>query len=382
MGLRVVRARLAERWMQFWWPTVEAGQFAGRNVVAHEWFTSAAGSDKVASRLVDVSDAAAVLCLSARPRVVGELGIDVPVHQSRVGRWAGAGTRWHLVLPIMPLIWGSLRLSGVETLLTSSHSLVNSIPAAGRRVCYCHTPVRYGWEWRMELGRSPRWLRPLMRPGAAALRRWDRRIARRVDVFVANSTFVAARIRAAYGRSATVVHPPIDLDRFELSEAPRGHEFVVAGRMVAYKRADLAVRAATRENVALVVAGRGPELTSLRAIAGPTVRFVESPSDDELVELMQQARAVLHPGIEDFGMILVEAQACGTPVIARAEGGALETVDRAVSGVLVESELVEDWAAAMTSFSDPGSASARRAWAASFSEDIFSRRIREVLERV
>lgn len=366
--------------MRFWWPTVEAGEFAGHNVVAHEWLTSAAGSDKVAAQLVEVSAAAALLCLSAGPDVVDELGIKVPVHQSRVGRWAKGGTRWHLVLPVMPLIWGSLRLSEVVTLVTSSHSLVNSIPATGRRVCYCHTPVRYGWEWRIELGRSPRWLRPLMRPGAAALRRWDRRIAHRVDVFVANSTFIAGRILAAYGRSATVVHPPIDLDRFRLSEAPRGHEFVVAGRLVAYKRADLAVRAATRANLALVVAGRGPELASLRAIAGPTVRFVESPSDDELVTLMQQARAVLHPGIEDFGMILLEAQACGTPVMARAEGGALETVDQTVSGMLVRSEQVDDWAMAMMSFSDPGSPSARRAWASTFSVEVFRRRMHEVLD--
>jgi glycosyltransferase involved in cell wall biosynthesis len=377
-----MRALLAERWMRFWWPTVEAADFAGRNVVAHEWLTSAAGSDKVATELVNVSAAAALLCLSARPEVVDELGIEVPVHQSRVGRWAEPGTRWHLVLPLMPLIWGSLRLSEIDTLVTSSHSLVNSIPTAGRRVCYCHTPVRYGWEWRMELGRSPRWLRPVMRPGAAALRFWDRRIARRVDVFVANSTFVAARILAAYGRLATVVPPLIDLDRFQLSDAPRGQEFVVAGRLVAYKRADVAVQAATRASLALVVAGGGPELAALRAVAGPTVRFVESPSDDELVELIQRARAVLHPGIEDFGMILVEAQACGTPVIARAEGGALGTVDRAVSGVLVGSDRVEDWAAAMRSFSDPGSPSARRAWASTFSVEVFDRQMREVLAQV
>jgi glycosyltransferase involved in cell wall biosynthesis len=375
-----MRVRLAERWMRFWWPTVEVGEFAGCNVVAHEWLTSAAGSDKVAAELVEVSAAVALLCLSARPEVIEELGIVVPVHQSRVGRWAESGTRWHLVLPLMPLIWGSLRLSEVGTLVTSSHSLVNSIPEAGRRVCYCHTPVRYGWEWRMELGRSPRWLRPLMRPGAAALRRWDRRIARRVDVFVANSAFVAGRILAAYGRSATVVHPPIDLDRFQLSDAPRGDGFVVAGRLVAYKRADVAVRAATRANVALVVAGSGPELAALRAVAGPTVHFVESPSDDQLIELMQRARAVLHPGIEDFGMILVEAQACGTPVMARAEGGALETVDPTVSGVLVGSDRVDDWAAAMTSFSDPGSPSARRAWASTFSVEVFRRRMHEVLD--
>jgi glycosyltransferase involved in cell wall biosynthesis len=375
----MVKRGIADWWMRVWWPTVDRGEFAGRNVVAHEWLTSAAGSDKVAAELVGVSEAAAVICLSARPEVVLALGIEVPVHQSRIGRWAASGNRWHLLLLLMPVIWGSLRLSGVATVISSSHSLVNSIPAAGRRVCYCHTPVRYGWEWKMERGRLPRWLRPLMRPGSAVLRHWDRRIARRVDVFVANSRFVAERILAAYGRSATVVYPPIDLDQFQLSNEPRSEEFLIAGRLVAYKRADLAVKAATMANLGLVVAGSGPECAALRAVAGPTIRFIDAPTDKELVELMQNARAVLHTGIEDFGMILVEAQACGTPVMARSEGGALETVDPALSGALVGSDRVEEWAGAMASFSPPGTPSGRREWASRFSVEVFRRRMREVL---
>lgn len=365
--------------MRAWWPTVDADGFAGATIVAHEWLTTAAGSDKVAAELVDVSGARAILCLSARTEVVETLGIEVPVHQSRIGRWARSGNRWHLVLPLMPLIWGSLRLAGVDTLITSSHSLVNSIPRTGRRVCYCHTPVRYGWEWRMERGRLPRPLRPFLGPGAAILRRWDRRASRNVDVYVANSAYIADRIERAYGRSATVVHPPIDIERFPLSVEPRCDPFLVAGRLVSYKRVDIAVRAATSADVALTVAGSGPETATLRRSAGPSVRFVDAPSDDELVELLQRARAVLHPGIEDFGMLLVEAQACGTPVIARGAGGALETVDPSVSGLLVNSDRVEEWAAAMTSFRDPGSPSARRDRAMRFATEVFRRRIREIL---
>ena len=370
---------MASRWMRFWWPTVAPDEFAGGTVVVHEWLTTAAGSDKVAAELVTVSGAMAVMCLSARPEVIDDLGITVPVHQSRVGGWAQSGNRWHLLLPLMPVIWGSLRLSGVDTVVTSSHALVNSLPVAGRRVCYCHTPVRYGWEWRMERGRLPQRLQPLVRPGAALLRRWDRRMSRRVDVYVANSRFVAGRILRSYGRTSTVVYPPIDIDRFAPAAVTRTDEFLVAGRMVAYKRADIAVRAAIEANVGLVVAGRGPEWESLRAMAGPTVRFVESPSNAELADLMRQSRAVIHTGIEDFGMVLVEAQACGTPVMARAEGGAVETVDPTVSGVLVDSDRVDDWAAAMTSFSDPASPSARRQWALTFSSDVFRGRIRAVL---
>lgn len=366
-------------WMRWWWPTVDPSSFVGATVVAHEWMTAATGSDKVAAQLVHVADASAVFTLWAASGVIDALGISVPVHQSRVARWAGSGDRVHLVLPLMPIIWGSLRLAGVDTLVTSSHAFVNSLPVQGRRFCYCHTPVRYGWEWRLERGRLPVVLRPTLRPGAAVLRSWDRRMSARVDVYVANSWFVAGRIERAYGRAATVVHPPIQLERFSLSEAPRTNEFLVAGRMVAYKRADVAVRAATLADVPLVVAGRGPEFARLTSLAGPSVRFVESPSDEELVAMMQQARAVLHVGVEDFGMMLVEAQACGTPVIAQAAGGAMETVDPAMSGVLVESVGVDEWAAALTGFRDPGSASARRAWASTFSTEVFRHRMRDVL---
>lgn len=365
--------------MRFWWPTVAPDEFAGHNVVVHEWLTSAAGSDKVAAELVRVSDASALLCLSAKNEVVDDLGIVVPVHQSRIGQWAQAGNRWHMLLPLLPVIWRSLRVSGAIVVVTSSHSLVNSLPAAGRRVCYCHSPVRYGWEWRMERGRAPRWLRPLVRPGAVVLRWWDRRVSKNVDEYVANSQFIADRIRRAYGRSSTVIHPPIDVDRFSPADVPRTDEFLVAGRLVAYKRVDLVVRAAMRADVALVVAGTGPELDALRALAGPTVRFVGAPSDAELVELMQRARAVVHAGIEDFGMVLVEAQACGTPVISRATGGGAESFSPGVSGVLVDSDRVDDWAAAMAAFSDPASPAARRQWALSFSSANFRRSFGAVL---
>lgn len=387
MRVRVeLRRRLATTWRRFWWPTLDPDLFAASDcVVAHEWLTSASGSDKVAAALVDAGGAVALVCLSVRADTVKALGITVPVHQSRIGPWASSGRRWQLALPLMPLIWSAVDLGRARLVITSSHSCVNSIPPSvepdARRVCYCHTPVRYGWEWRMEQGRLPRLVRPLLRPGAWLLRRWDRHVSDRVDVFVANSRFVADRISRSYGRDATVIHPPIDTDRFVPARSPRRDGYLMAGRAVPYKRTDVAVAAAERSGQPLVVAGQGPDFDRLRGSRSPLIRFVASPSDDEMVELMQHARAVLLPGIEDFGMVVVEAQACGTPVIVRAEGGALEATDPAISGPRVDSDLVDDWAEALGRFDRAAwpSDQCRRDLALRFSHAEFRRQVVSVL---
>ena len=381
--------RLRRWWHRCWWPTLDPDSLAdGGVVVAHEWFTRG-GSDKVAAAMAEASGAGALVCLSLNPEVLDDLGIAAPVHQCRLGSWASQGRRWQLLLPLMPVIWGSLDLGATATVVTSSHSLVNSIRPIGHRISYCHTPVRYGWEWRMELGRLPRLARPMLGPVAWMLRRWDRRMSRRVDVYIANSRFVAERIHRAYGREAMVIHPPIDTTLFvpptddaSDSQGGRSDEFLVVGRLIPYKRADVAVAAATKAGVRLLVAGWGPERQRLEALAGPTVRFLEWPGDDELVALMQRARALLHPGIEDFGMIVLEAQACGTPVIARAAGGARDSMDPSCSGELLESDDVAEWAAALAGFADPASADQRRRWALGFSAEVFTDRFRQVLSGV
>jgi len=381
----LMRRAVRRRWCRFWWPTVEPDRFGADDVVVvHEWLASF-GSDKVAAELVTAGDAVALVCLSVLPGAVDDLDVRVPVHQCRLGGWAARGRRWQFLLPLAPVIWSALDLGAVRRTITSSHSLVNSVPVTADgagRVCYCHTPVRYGWEWRMERGRLPVPLRPLFPLGARVLRAWDRHVTARVEVFVANSTFVAGRIQAAYDRDAMVIHPPIDTDWFRLPTAPptaAPQEFLVAGRFVPYKRVDLAVRAATEAGVPLVVAGSGPDAARLAALAGPTVRFVDQPCDEELRTLLQRSKALVHPGVEDFGMMVVEAQACGTPVIARAAGGVLDSVDPSCSGVLVDGDDVADWANALLGFTDPADASTRREFALGFSRAAFHARVREVL---
>lgn len=365
------------------WPDAEAHADA-RVVVLHEWLAVVGGSDKVAGRLAELVDADVVCTFALDERCLAEIGFDCPVVTWRFGRWAARSRRFTYLLPLMPVVWWALDLPHSRTVVTSSHACVNAARrTAARRLSYCHTPMRYAWEWRLERERAPRALRPAFAPAAAVFRRLDRRWSRNVDVYVANSSTVADRIADAYGRRAMVVPPPVDLQHFALVPSRRTEDqpFVVAGRLVPYKRFDLAVRAANEAGVPLVVAGDGPELARLTALAGPTVTIVRAPDDAAMAHLLAHARAFLFPGVEDFGMLAVEAQACGTPVIARRAGGALDSVRDGVSGTFVDGDSTTEWARALCAF-DPAAFDPEqiRAWAARFGVDAFDRGMASVID--
>jgi glycosyltransferase involved in cell wall biosynthesis len=227
-------------------------------------------------------------------------------------------------------------------------------------------------------------LRPLWPAVASWFRRADRRWAGHVTRFIANSRHVAERIRDAYGREADVVYPPVDTGYWTPAEAEdRSDAYLVAGRLVAYKRVDVAIRAADAAGVPLIVAGDGPELPRLRQIASPNVRFVVDPSRDDLRDLYRRARALLNPGVEDFGMTMVEAQACATPVVALALGGATESVIDDVTGTLYADPAPEALSATLRSF-DPGrfDAAAIRAQALRFDAARFDEEIDRIVGEV
>lgn len=311
----------------------------------------------MAGRLAAILGAGDVFTFAAQPALARNLFAGRTVHAHRLGLTALGRERWPWLLPAMPEAWARLDLSRFDLVVTSAHSCVNAIriPVGARHVSYCHTPMRYAWDWRTEIRRIPPPLRPAWPAVASALRRADRRWAQGVTAFIANSRHVAARIRACYGRDATVVHPPVDVRFWTPSSRGKRREefFLFAGRLVPYKRPDVAVRAARLAGAQLVVAGAGPELRRLRRLAGEHVRFVVHPSRDVLRDLYRRARAVLNPGVEDFGMTMAEAQACGTPVIARAAGGAMDIVADGGTGVLYEDASPAGLSAVLREF-DPG----------------------------
>lgn len=308
-----------------------------RTALCHDWTTVYGGSEQVASRLAKILNARDVFTFAAEPQLARHLFPRSRVHAHRIGLGTLARRHWPWFLPLMPRAWSRLDLSAYDVVMTSAHACVNAVRVRpdAIHVSYCHTPMRYAWDWRMELGRIPSPFQPLWPMVAAAFRRADRDWARRVTAFIANSHHVAARIQACYGRKATVVPPPVDTQFWSPDpRLPREPFFLFAGRLVSYKRADVAVRAARLAGVGLVIAGSGPELKRLRRMGGDHVRFVENPSREALRDLFRRSQALLNPGVEDFGMTMAEAQACGTPVVARAAGGAREIVVHDRTGVL------------------------------------------------
>ncbi|KRT71333.1 MAG: glycosyltransferase, partial [Candidatus Rokubacteria bacterium CSP1-6] len=251
-------------------------------------------------------------------------------------RLPGAEARYRALLPLFPWAVARFDLRGYDLVLSSSHCVAKGVrvPREALHVCYCFTPMRYVWDLYDDYfgARAPWAVRLLMPPVAAALRRWDRAAAARVRHFIAISRFVAARISRCYGREAEVIYPPVDCQRFRLSE-DAGEFYLVVSALTPYKRVDLAVEAANRLGVRLVVVGSGPEERRLRALAGPTVEFLGWRADAEVADLYARCRALLFPGVEDFGIVPLEAMASGKPVIAYDLGGGRETVVPLAAGM-------------------------------------------------
>jgi glycosyltransferase involved in cell wall biosynthesis len=210
-------------------------------------------------------------------------------------------------------------------------------PRGARHLCYCHTPVRYAYD-QFDAYFGPQRIgvvgSAIMRPTMAAFARWDRRTSHRPDRYVANSQHVARRIAAHYNRRSSVVHPPVDTAYYTPGSAPRRERALVVSALVPYKRVDIAIRACQQVGLPLVIVGQGPEEAGLRALAGRDVEFAGAISDEAVREQYRTAAMLLMPGEEDFGIVPVEAQSCGTPVVALARGGATETVIDGQTGVL------------------------------------------------
>ncbi len=356
-----------------------------RVVIVHERFTEMAGSEAVVEQLAAQWPGAPVHVPVARR---GILPADLAgrVVDTRLSALLRGGTYAHL-LPALPVAMARLRLPAADVVIASHHAFAQQAVRATDApvVSYVHSPARWVWDPQMRRGEvGGRVGRAGLAAYAAGYRSADRAAAQRVHTLVANSSEVASRILRWWGRASVVVHPPVDTHRYTPDPGTaREPFFLLAGRLVAYKRPDLAVAAAAAAGVPLVVAGGGRGRAELERLAGPGTTFLGRVGDDELRALYRRCRALLMPGVEDFGIVPVEAQATGAPVIAQAAGGALDSVVDGVTGVLVPGTDVEDWAAALRAF-DPGRFDAHvlRRHAEGFSRAAFRARMADVVDGV
>jgi glycosyltransferase involved in cell wall biosynthesis len=325
-----------------------------RVAIVHDWLTIPGGSEQVVMELIEMFPHAELFTSIYDPSPWPPLITERVVHASFLNRIPGARRHYPKLLPLMNRAFRSFDLSGFDLVISSSHACAKNVRTSSDtlHVCYCHTPMRYAWDESFldgeQLGRA----RSLLPPLLAWLRRQDISGSREPDAFVANSGHVAARIARYYGRSADVVHPPVDVEHFlRIDRSPADSGFyLVFGRVVPYKRVDLAVAACAALGRPLKVAGDGRALADLQSSANGPVDYLGPVSAAERDRLLGSARALLFPGEEDFGIVPVEAQAAGLPVIAYAVGGAAESVIDGRTGVLFEEQTPASLAAAISRF--------------------------------
>jgi glycosyltransferase involved in cell wall biosynthesis len=322
-----------------------------RSAIVHDWLTIPGGSEKVLFELMEMLPQAELFTSVYDTSRWPELR-DRVVHTSFLDRVPGAQRHYPKLLPLMNAAFESFDLTDFDLVVSSSHSCAkNALTAAGAlHLCYCHTPMRHAWEPRHlagELGPASAFAARMM---LGRLRRDDLLGASRPDVYVANSTHVAARIRKHYRRDAVVIPPPVNVERHLHRPRRERDYYLVLGRIVPYKKVDLAVGACATLGRPVKVVGEGRGLEAARAVAGPDAEFLGYLPDEDVAELLSGARALLFGGEEDFGIVPVEAQAAGVPVIAYREGGVQDTVLEGETGVFHAEQTVTSVASAILQF--------------------------------
>jgi glycosyltransferase involved in cell wall biosynthesis len=359
-----------------------------RVTLVHERFTEYAGSEAVVEQLARQWPGAPILAPIGRPGVL-PADLETRVCTTGLSRLLRGDGYAHL-LPALPIAMARLRVPPSDVVIASHHAFATQVVHATSApvIAYVHSPARWVWDPTMREGEAGRLGAAALGAFSAAFRPADRRAAARVHTLVANSHAVADRIRAWWGREATVVHPPVDTEYYTPDTGvAREDFFLLAGRVVPYKRPDLAIRAAERADVPLVVVGDGRFRADMERLAGPRTRFLGRVGDEELRDLFRRCRALLMPGIEDFGIVPVEAQACGAPVVAVDAGGTRDSVVPGITGDLVpnagdDDAAVTRWAGRLRAFSggDYDAAVIRR-HAESFSRARFRAAMADVVAR-
>ena len=364
-----------------------------RVAIVHDWLVTWAGAERCLERFLALFPQASLHALIDHLPAPLRAGLHGrPVRTSWLQSLPGVASWYRTALPLMPAAVRSLDLRGADLVLTSSHAVAKGvrIPRGARHVCYCYTPMRYAWDLRDQYLDGTGWT-GLRRSAAGLLldrlRDWDRRTADDVDDFLAISHVVAGRIARNYGRESTVLYPPVDVEAFTPGGA-RGEHFVTAGRLVPYKRVDVMVEAfRARPDLELRVIGDGPESARLRALAPANVRYLGRVSESALLDELRSARAFLFGADEDFGIAPLEAQACGTPVIAYGHGATTETLrplggPDAPTAVFYDAQTPTSLGKAIERFEAEGSAitaAACRANAARFARGRFDAELRGFL---
>jgi len=354
-----------------------------KTALVHDYLNQRGGAERVFRHIADLYAEAPIYTALLDPAATGDLIDPRRVRVSALQRIPFARRGFRYLAPLYPAVFESFDLASYDLVVSSTSSWAKGVRTApgATHVCYLHTVSRFVFAYERYLGGFG--LARAAKPFVAPLVRWDLAAAQRPTAFIANSHNVAARAQRYYGRPARVVHPPVDLDRFAVGEGGGGY-FLVVSRLLPYKRIDLAIEACALAGARLVIVGDGPARRALeRSAAGTRTEFTGAISDVEVSGLMQRARAVLFPGEEDYGLVPLEANASGRPVVAFGRGGALETVVPGVTGEFFEEPTGVSLARVLSDLDASRYDPARlRAHAEEFSPEIFKGKLREAIDDI
>lgn len=312
--------------------------------IVHDYLNQAGGAERVVAALHRIYPSAPIYTTIADRAVVDALMPNADVRVSWMQQLPGIDRHYRKYFLLYPRAVESFNLDAYDLVLSSSSAYAKGVRTRpdAVHICYCHTPMRFAWNLDSYAARE-QWgtfTRHMLPPLVAQVRRWDIRTAQRPTAYVANSSVVAERIARYYGRSATVIPPPVEVDRFVPTVVDEPYHLIVS-RLVPYKRVDLAVEAFTRMQRPLVIIGDGPARSALERMAGPTVTFLGRLPDQAVSDYYARCKAILFPGEEDFGIVPLESNAAGRPVIAYQKGGALDTVIPGFTGIFFREQTVD-----------------------------------------
>src|SRR5512136_1667825 len=321
-----------------------------RMALVHDWLNQIGGAEDVLESLVEMYPGEPVYTSIYAPEGMPPDYRAWDIRVTWMARLPGIHSHHQPYLPLYPLAFQSFDLRGYDVILSNKSGFCHGVraPLGATHICYCLTPTRYVWNLRDYCQREqlPALANALLPPVMALLRQWDYDAAQRVHHFIAISTEIQARIRRWYGRESGVIPPPVDTSGFQ--PAPKHEDyFLILSRLIPYKRIDLAIAAFNELGLPLVIAGDGRDQARLQALARSNITFLGRVDDARRAELMARCRAFIFPGLEDYGIAPVQAQAAGRPVIAFAGGGALDTVKDNVTGLFFHEPTAPSLAAAV-----------------------------------
>lgn len=356
--------------------------------IVADWLTTIGGAEHVVRELLRLYPNAHLFTTVAAKNSLQNF-LNHPINTTSFQHLYRLLHTHQILLPWLTRAVEDIDLTAYDIIISSSHAIAKGIvpPSHARHITYCHTPMRYAWEMEEQYLDDfgiPTVCKPIVRAMLKSLRRWDLTTAKRVDTFIANSSTTAERIKRIYHRESVTVHPPVDDRFFEAESGKRKTEttyFLAVGRLVPYKKFDLLVETANRYKLPLKIVGQGREKKKLKTLAGPTIEFLGHVRDEQLPSLYADAQALLFPTFEDAGVVPLEAQACGTPVIAYGKGGATDTVKADKTGIFFEEQTAQSLIHAIQRFQqNPFDPDEIKQHAKHFSAQTFRERIGRVVQ--